>query len=94
MDESYRRARAFYLVVGVSVLVGIALDFAGVNPVRALYWTAVINGVLAPFLLVGLAIAASDSRLMHAQPVPRLTLGIVVFTAVLMFAAAIGMFAF
>jgi NRAMP (natural resistance-associated macrophage protein)-like metal ion transporter len=93
MDESYRRARAFYMVVGVSVLMGIALDFAGVNPVRALYWTAVINGVLAPFLLVGLAIAASDSRLMHGQPTPRLTLGIVVFTAVLMFAAAIGMFA-
>ena len=93
MDESYRRARAFYMVVGVSVLVGIALDFAGVNPVRALYWTAVINGVLAPFLLVGLAIAASDSRLMHGQPTPRLTLGIVVFTAMLMFAAAIGMLA-
>jgi hypothetical protein len=33
--------------------VGVGLDFVGINPVKALYWTAVINGLLAPFLARG-----------------------------------------
>ena len=44
------------------------LNFAGVNPVKALFWTAVINGLLAPFLLVAILIVASDRKLMQRQP--------------------------
>ena len=46
---------------------GIALDFADVNPVRALYWSAVVNGLLAPFLLVAILAVASDRKLMRAS---------------------------
>ena len=42
----------------VSTAAGVGLDFVGVNPVKALYWTAVINGLLAPFLLVAILIIA------------------------------------
>ncbi|MEO6877072.1 MAG: divalent metal cation transporter, partial [Gemmatimonadaceae bacterium] len=73
---------------------GIVMNFAHVNAVSALYWTAVINGVLAPFLLVGILIAASDHVLMHNQPSPRLGRAVVALTTVVMFAAAIGMFVF
>jgi Mn2+/Fe2+ NRAMP family transporter len=38
------------------------------NPVKALYWTAVINGLVAPFLLVGILIVAADKKLMQGQP--------------------------
>lgn len=94
MDEPYHRAPGFYAAFICSVAIGIGLDFARVNPVSALYWTAVINGVLAPFLLVGILIAASDRHLMHDQPsslVGRVGVGI---TTVVMFAAAIAMFVF
>ena len=94
MDEPYHRAPGFYAAFICSVAIGVTLDFAGVNPVSALYWTAVINGVLAPFLLVGILIAASDSKLMQGQPsslVGRIVVGI---TTIVMFAAAIGMFVF
>ncbi|MEP6620376.1 MAG: Nramp family divalent metal transporter [bacterium] len=94
MDEPYNRAPGFYAAFVASVLIGIGLDFTRVNPVSALYWTAVINGVLAPFLLVGILIAASDSVLMHGQPSPRIGRIVVGFTTVVMFAAAIGMFFF
>ena len=50
-----------------------------VNAVKALYWSAVLNGLLAPFLLVAILAAASDRKLMNGQ-------------AALMFAAAAGMF--
>ncbi len=92
MDEPYTRAPGFYAAFICSVAIGVGLDFSGVNPVSALYWTAVINGVLAPFLLVGILIAASDSKLMHGQPISRLVRVVVGLTAIVMFAAAIGMF--
>jgi NRAMP (natural resistance-associated macrophage protein)-like metal ion transporter len=92
LDEKAASARRFYVVVGLATAAGIALDFAHVNPIKALFWTAVINGVLAPFLLVGILIVASDRELMHGQPSSRLGRLAVAATTLLMFAAAIGMF--
>jgi Mn2+ and Fe2+ transporters of the NRAMP family len=94
MDETYDKAPGFYATFVISMIVGIGLNFAGINPVRALYWTAVINGVLAPFLLVGILIAASDSKLMRGQPSSKLGKSVVGVTTVVMFGAAIGMFVF
>jgi NRAMP (natural resistance-associated macrophage protein)-like metal ion transporter len=92
MDEHYTRARGFYAAFVVSVALGVLLDFTRINPVRALYWTAVINGVLAPFLLVGILIAASDVKIMHGQPSSMLSRVVVGLTALAMFAAAGAMF--
>ncbi len=94
MDEPPNRAPGFYATFIVSVALGIGMDFAGVNAVAALYWTAVINGILAPFLLVGILIAASDRALMHGQPSSLLGRSVVGLTTIIMFAAAIGMFVF
>jgi NRAMP (natural resistance-associated macrophage protein)-like metal ion transporter len=94
LDSRFTAARAFYGVVILSTLMGVALDFAGVNPVKALYWTAIINGLLAPFLLIGVWLVASDRKIMQNQPSSRLGLASVGFTTLLMFAAAIGMFIF
>ena len=88
MDEPYNRAPGFYAAFICSVTIAIRLDFANVNAVSALYWTAAINGVLAPFLLIGILIAASDRRLMHDQPSPILGRLVVGMTAIVMFAAA------
>jgi NRAMP (natural resistance-associated macrophage protein)-like metal ion transporter len=94
MDETYRRAPVFYAIFVLSVGLGVVMDFARVNAVAAMYWSAVINGILAPFLLVGILIAASDNKLMQGQPSSRLGRVTVGITVVVMFAAAIGMFVF
>ena len=94
LDSRFKAARAFYAVVILSTIMGAGLDFAGVNPVKALYWTAIINGLLAPFLLVGVWLVASDRKIMCNQPSSRLGLLSVGLTTLLMFAAAIGMFVF
>ena len=68
------------------------MDFANLNAVKALYWTAVINGLLAPFLLLGILIVASDRRIMRGQPsspLGRVTVGL---TTAAMFFAAFAMF--
>lgn len=94
LDSKFTAARAFYGVVILATLMGIALDFARVNPVKALYWTAIINGLLAPFLMVGVWLVASDRKIMQNQPSSRVALVSVGLTTLLMFAAAIGMFVF
>lgn len=92
LDEKPRRARAFYAVVALATLVAIVFDFADINPMRALYWTAVLNGLLAPVLLVGVLLVASDRKIMLGQPSSRLGQLTVGLTALLMFGAAIAMF--
>jgi len=92
MDEPYNRAPGFYATFICSVALGIGMDFARVNAVAALYWTAVINGVLAPFLLVGILLAASDTALMHGQPSSRGARAVVTLATLVMFGAALGMF--
>jgi Mn2+/Fe2+ NRAMP family transporter len=91
IDQRPHQAPGFYLVVGLATLAGIAMDFANVNPVRALFWTAVINGVLAPVLLFGILLVASDHKAMNGQPlglVPRVVVGV---AAILMTGAALGL---
>jgi Mn2+/Fe2+ NRAMP family transporter len=92
LNKKLKQARWFYGLILFSTGVGVALDFARVNPVRALYWTAVINGLLAPFLLVAILIVASDKKLMQGQPSSRLGWTVVAITTVAMFAAGIAMF--
>ena len=58
---------------------------------KALFYTAVVNGVLAPFLLIGVLLIATDRKIMHGQPSSLLNVAIVGITTLLMFAAALGM---
>jgi Mn2+/Fe2+ NRAMP family transporter len=92
IDERFVRARAFYAIIGLSISAGIAMDFVGISAVKALYWTAVINGLLAPFLLVGILLAATDRKLMCGQPSSWLGRAVVGVTTLAMFAAGIAMF--
>jgi Mn2+/Fe2+ NRAMP family transporter len=91
VDQKPSGASRFYAIVGVSTAAGMALDFLGVNPVRALFWSAVVNGVLAPFLLLGILAVAGDRHLMNGQPSSRLQLALVGLVTLLMFAALGGM---
>lgn len=92
LDEPFRGAIPFYVVLIFSILVGVAIDFLNINPLKALFWTAVINGVLAPFLLVGILVVASDRKLMQSQPSSWLSLAAVGVITVMMFGAAAAMF--
>jgi NRAMP (natural resistance-associated macrophage protein)-like metal ion transporter len=94
LNLKLRQARWFYALILVSTGVGVALDFIGINPVKALYWTAVINGLLAPFLLVAILLVAADRKLMQGQPSSRLGWAVVAITTAAMFIAGVAMFVF
>jgi NRAMP (natural resistance-associated macrophage protein)-like metal ion transporter len=91
LDEKPRHAKKFYGVIAASTLVGVAIDFLGINPISALFWTAVINGVVAPPLLVVVMLVSSNKRVMGKRTNGRFTAIVGWLAAAIMFAAAVGM---
>jgi Mn2+/Fe2+ NRAMP family transporter len=59
LARQFREARAFYVTIIVATLMGVALVFTPIEPMRALFWSAVINGVVAvPVMLLMMRIAS------------------------------------
>ncbi|PZR64535.1 MAG: hypothetical protein DLM53_00075 [Candidatus Eremiobacter antarcticus] len=87
------RAPQFYTVIAASMLIGMQMNFMGINPIAALYWTAVINGLLAPVLLFFIMLISNNKKIMGNRINGR---GINLMgwaTTAVMFAAAVGLFA-
>ena len=93
LNERLRSAPEFYATVILATFGGVAFDWLNISPNQMLFWSAVINGILAPFLLVGILLVARDSGLMQGQPSSRLGWWAVAVTTVLMFGAVAGLFA-
>jgi len=88
LDERPDHARQFYGVIAVATVVGMLINFLGINPIDALFWTAVINGFLAPPLLLLIMLIANNRAIM-GERVNGVGLNILGWaTTVAMFAAA------
>ena len=90
LDRKPREAKAFYGVIALATLGGVALNFIGVDPMKALYWAAVVNGLLAPPLMVVTMLIASNPVAMGGMPISRgLKIGGWLSTAVMAGVAAV-----
>ena len=91
LDEHWQRARPFYGVIALATAVGLVIPFTGVKPIDALFFTSIVNGIAAPFLLVVIMLAARNKKVMGKQTIgPVLTaLGWIVTIA--MFVALVGL---
>jgi NRAMP (natural resistance-associated macrophage protein)-like metal ion transporter len=92
LGTTFRQAPQFYGVIAIATVLGIAMNFAGVSEIRALYVAAIINGVTAPLLLVVIMRAAGDHQVLGEYVPGRLLLGVGWTTAVVMGLAALAMF--
>ena len=86
-------SRGFYVVIAVGLLLGLALDYAGFNAVSMLFWSAVLNGVLAPPLVVIVLMLTSNRAIMGARSNPRWLAALGWITVAVMTAASVAMFA-
>jgi NRAMP (natural resistance-associated macrophage protein)-like metal ion transporter len=64
LSKKFRQAKGFYLIIAVSTLVGLWINFANIDPIRALVYTAVINGVIAAPILFIIMRAANDKNIL------------------------------
>jgi len=86
-------SRKFYAVIAVGLMLGLALDYAGFNAVSMLFWSAVLNGVLAPPLIVIVLLLTSNPAVMGSRSNPRWLAALGWITVFVMTAASIAMFA-
>lgn len=93
LEDKPRLAKKFYAVVAVSMLLGLLLNYAGIHAVRMLFLAAVLNGVLAPPLIVLVVLLTTSKKVMGKRVNPPVLTWLGWATAAIMAAAAIGMFA-
>jgi Mn2+/Fe2+ NRAMP family transporter len=63
LSKRLRDARGFYAIIVFSMLVGLGLNFAGMDPIRGLYYAAIVNGITAPPLIVLMIVLGRSSRM-------------------------------
>ncbi len=93
LDQKPHTARKFYAVIACSMLVGLALNFAHLNAVKMLFWSAVLNGLLAPPLVVLVVLLTCDKRIMGEHVSSPWLRGLGWLCAAVMTAAGIAMVA-
>jgi len=94
LESKPSQGPTFYLLICAATLIGMALNFLHVDPIKALYWTAVINGLAAPPLLVLIVLLGSDRALMKQRASGRLSLGLTWFATVGMTLAGLALIVF
>jgi Mn2+/Fe2+ NRAMP family transporter len=89
LQKKPRGAKKFYAVLAAAMTVGLVIDYTGLDAVKMLFWSAVVNGVLAPPLILLIVLLTSDQKVMgdRVNSVLERTLGWITF-AVMAVAAA------
>lgn len=64
LGKKFKQAKAFYLVIIVSTIIGLFINFANVDPIKALIYTAVINGIVAIPILIAIMKIANDRKIL------------------------------
>ncbi len=64
LNSKLKQGYAFYGVVIISMLVGLGINFLGINPIKALIYSAVANGIVAPIILVQIMLLARNQKVM------------------------------
>lgn len=62
--RKWKTAHAFYGVIGISIFIGILLNFIGIDPIKALIYSAIANGIVAPIMLIFIVRISSDKKVM------------------------------
>jgi len=91
LEQKPRQASRFYAVMAIAMLIGLALNYARLDAVKMLFYSAVVNGLLAPPLILLVILLTSDPKVMGARINPPALRFLGWITFLVMVAAAVGM---
>jgi len=91
LDKKPGQAKPFYLAMAASTILALVIDYCGIDVMKALLWTAVINGVLAPPLLVFVMLISNNRDVMGDRVNGRAINVLGWITTLVMLAAAIAL---
>jgi NRAMP (natural resistance-associated macrophage protein)-like metal ion transporter len=93
LEDRPRLAKKFYAIVASAMVLGLVLDYLGIDAVKMLFWSAVLNGVLAPPLIVLVVLLTSSKKVMGTRTNSRVMKWLGWAAAAIMTVAAVAMFA-
>ena len=64
LDKKFHEARGFYVIIAISLLLGLSMNYIGISPVSALLYTAVLYGITAPVLIAIILHISNNSAIM------------------------------
>jgi len=93
LSYKFRQAKSFYLVIIFSTILGLFITLININPFKALFYTAVIYGLISPILILFILLLANSKKVMGKYTNTKVTNILGILTLAVMSAAAIGFFA-
>lgn len=91
LDKKFPQAKAFYITIIISLLVGLSLDFLGISPIEALVYTAILYGITAPVLIAVIMHIGNNKKVMNEFTNSKLSNFLGGITLLLMTVAAIAL---
>jgi Mn2+/Fe2+ NRAMP family transporter len=86
LDKKFHEAKGFYIIIAISLLLGLGLNYIGISPINALIYTAILYGMTAP-ILIALILLISNNKKIMGKHTNTLTANIMGVTALLIMSA-------
>jgi NRAMP (natural resistance-associated macrophage protein)-like metal ion transporter len=87
LDKKFQEAKAFYIIIGISLLLGLSLNYIGISPIKALIYSAILYGLTAP-VLIAIILHISNNKIIMGQFTNSLKANIMGFMTLLLMSAA------
>ncbi len=91
LDKKFHEAKAFYIVIAVSLLLGLSLNYIGISPIQSLIYTAILYGLTAPVLIAIILHISNNKKIMGENVNGRLTNVLGFLALIIMTVAAIAL---
>ena len=90
LDKKFHEAKGFYVIIAISLLLGLSLNYIGISPIKALIFTAILYGITAP-VLIAIILHISNNKTIMGEHVNGLASNIFGFTALAIMTGAAGL---
>lgn len=87
LDKKFHEARGFYVIIAISLLVGLSLNYIGISPIKALIYTAILYGITAP-VLIAIILHISNNKEIMGEHVNNRTSNVLGYIALIIMSAA------
>lgn len=89
LDKKFHEAKAFYLIIALSLILGLSLNYIGITPIQALIYSAILYGITAPVLIAIILHISNNKKIMGKYTNSKTSNILGIFTLILMSVAAI-----
>ena len=90
LDKKFHEAKGFYVIIAISLLVGLSLNYVGLSPIQALIYTAILYGITAP-VLIGIILHISNNKTVMGKFTNDRKSNVLGLTALIIMSAAAGL---